>query len=386
VKTLLFVTPVLPAPTGFGLAMRAGLFLDALSDDFDVTVLVVPVVEDIEPSEGRSFVASRARELVVAHAADYVAAAIGAVTDPARRARIQRLAPLPVLARGAVGAADALAGRDFDVVHVTRLYLAPAAEPWLGRGAHVVIDLDDDEVASHDSPDEAAAYARLEAEFAACADGLIVSADDHAARLRLRVRGADPVVVPNAVDDPGVTVARGAARDVLFVGNMTYEPNADAAELLCREILPEVSLRVGRPVTATIAGRADRRVLALRPLAGVHVAGFVADVRACYRDHAIAALPLRTGTGTSIKAVEAFAHRRPVVSTSVGVRGLGVEAGVHAAVADDPAAFAEAGAELLRDPAAAARMAERGYDLFRSRFDAREVRARIARLYAGAHV
>ncbi len=41
--SLLFVAPILPAQTGNGLAMRAGVFLDALARDFQVSLLVVPV-------------------------------------------------------------------------------------------------------------------------------------------------------------------------------------------------------------------------------------------------------------------------------------------------------------------------------------------------------
>ena len=40
---LLFVAPLLPADGGNGLAMRAGMFVDALSRDHDVTLLVIPV-------------------------------------------------------------------------------------------------------------------------------------------------------------------------------------------------------------------------------------------------------------------------------------------------------------------------------------------------------
>jgi hypothetical protein len=39
---LLFITPVTPAEAGNGLAMRAGLFLEALGQAYDTTLLVVP--------------------------------------------------------------------------------------------------------------------------------------------------------------------------------------------------------------------------------------------------------------------------------------------------------------------------------------------------------
>ena len=46
--------------------------------------------------------------------------------------------------------------------------------------------------------------------------------------------------------------------------------------------------------------------------------------------------PVRFGSGTRVKILEAFAHRIPVVSTSLGAEGLGAEDGVHLLVGDDP--------------------------------------------------
>ena len=53
-------------------------------------------------------------------------------------------------------------------------------------------------------------------------------------------------------------------------------------------------------------------------------------------------VPLRSGSGTRIKIIEAFAHRVPVISTSIGCEGLGVRDGEHLLVADTPRAFAAA--------------------------------------------
>ena len=42
-RRVLFISPVMPAETGHGLAMRAAMCLEALAQDHDVTLLVVPV-------------------------------------------------------------------------------------------------------------------------------------------------------------------------------------------------------------------------------------------------------------------------------------------------------------------------------------------------------
>ena len=60
---LLFVAPILPAAGGNGLAMRAGVFLDALVQDFDVTLLVVPVAGSAGAGS-TGFAAGRARRVL----------------------------------------------------------------------------------------------------------------------------------------------------------------------------------------------------------------------------------------------------------------------------------------------------------------------------------
>lgn len=60
-------------------------------------------------------------------------------------------------------------------------------------------------------------------------------------------------------------------------------------------------------------------------------------------------VPLRAGSGTRIKILEAFRHGTPVVSTTKGAAGLAVVHGEHLLLADTPAAMVEACLRLCRD-------------------------------------
>jgi glycosyltransferase involved in cell wall biosynthesis len=70
-------------------------------------------------------------------------------------------------------------------------------------------------------------------------------------------------------------------------------------------------------------------------------------VRPLIRDSAVYVIPLRVGGGTRFKALEAMASGRPIVSTSLGVEGLGVRNGSEMLLADGPTAFAQAVLTLL---------------------------------------
>jgi len=98
-------------------------------------------------------------------------------------------------------------------------------------------------------------------------------------------------------------------------------------------------------------------------------------------------VPVRFGSGTRLKVLEAFAHRVPVVSTTLGAEGLGAEDGVHLLVADRAPDIARACARLLGDVALRQALTARAHELFVEHYAegvvARRVGA-VARQVAGA--
>jgi glycosyltransferase involved in cell wall biosynthesis len=88
---------------------------------------------------------------------------------------------------------------------------------------------------------------------------------------------------------------------------------------------------------------------------GVTVTGRVPDMRPHLEDAAVFACPLRFGAGIQNKLLEAMALEVPVVSTSVAADGIRIGgASPPITIADDPATFAAALAERLRQPRAGA--------------------------------
>ena len=81
-----------------------------------------------------------------------------------------------------------------------------------------------------------------------------------------------------------------------------------------------------------------------------------------------------------MKILEAFAHRVPVVSTTLGAEGLGLKPGVHLLIADDARAFSAACARLLVDRELRLRLTEEAHRLFLDRFQWDHARDRIKEL------
>jgi glycosyltransferase involved in cell wall biosynthesis len=85
-------------------------------------------------------------------------------------------------------------------------------------------------------------------------------------------------------------------------------------------------------------------------------------------ESSVAVVPLRSGSGTRLKILEALAMERPVVSTTIGVEGLEVVDEQHLLIADQPAAFAAAVLRLLEDRVLAKRLAAEGRALVERRY------------------
>ena len=139
--------------------------------------------------------------------------------------------------------------------------------------------------------------------------------------------------------------------DVVLSGNMRYPPNRDAAEWFDAEVLP--AIRRLRPDTSALVVGRDASSLRL---SGVEVASDVPDLLAYLRRAKVAVVPLRIGTGTPYKVLEAAASGAAVVATPWAAERFGLPAGGSGA--DE---LARRTVELLEDAGLRAEQVRAGY-------------------------
>jgi glycosyltransferase involved in cell wall biosynthesis len=96
------------------------------------------------------------------------------------------------------------------------------------------------------------------------------------------------------------------------------------------------------------------RALATDP--SICVTGFVEDVRPYIARASVVIAPFVSGRGIKNKVLEAMAMGKPVVTTSIGVRGIEVTHCEHLCIADNPVKFADQVEALLLDTAKRRRM------------------------------
>jgi glycosyltransferase involved in cell wall biosynthesis len=170
---------------------------------------------------------------------------------------------------------------------------------------------------------------------------------------------------PGAAADPGPD-----GGTLVFTATMSWPANVEGIHFLLDEVFP--SLIAARPhIRAVIIGRNPPASLADKIKArglNVTLTGFVDDIRPYVAAANVYVIPLFVGSGTRIKAFEAMAMGRPVVSTTLGMEGLDVTDGDHFVRADDGPSFARGILGLLGDTGMRTRIATAARRLTEERF------------------
>jgi O-antigen biosynthesis protein len=137
---------------------------------------------------------------------------------------------------------------------------------------------------------------------------------------------------------------------LIFVGAFQHLPNVEAMLFFCREVFPLIRGKNPKTELLIVGSGPPPPIIDLERTAGIHVTGFVPDIRPYMAKSSIYIVPLRLGVGIRGKILEAWSMGMAVVSTSVGCTGLRYEDGRNLLVADAPEQFAAHVLSLLKDP------------------------------------
>ncbi|MDR1426755.1 MAG: glycosyltransferase [Bifidobacteriaceae bacterium] len=135
---------------------------------------------------------------------------------------------------------------------------------------------------------------------------------------------------------------------VVFVGSFAHLPNRDGIEWFLDEVLPLIQAHLPN-IPVRIVGADPPQDLVQGAPSGVEYLGWVEDLAGVYGVSRVAIAPLRYGAGVKGKVGEAMAYGLPVVTTTVGAEGLGLEHRATALIADTPEDFAAAIVAAVRD-------------------------------------
>lgn len=181
-------------------------------------------------------------------------------------------------------------------------------------------------------------------------DQVWVSSERERAELSATVMANRLRVIPNVIDLPDEQPEAGPVNAVAFVGWYRYPPNEAAALELLRDIMP-ASKAAGGPESLVLIGPGPTHAM-LKAAAGVRdvtILGEVPEVVSHLRMAGLLVVPVRSGGGTRVKILEAVAAGVPVVSTGLGIEGLGLRPETDVLVAETAKEFALQMSRLTSD-------------------------------------
>jgi sugar transferase (PEP-CTERM/EpsH1 system associated) len=194
-------------------------------------------------------------------------------------------------------------------------------------------------------------YERRIGETASC----VLVTTEREARLAREISPSARVrVVSNGVDTdhfrPPAETSSTAAPAIIFVGDMAYFPNQDAAVYFAKEVLPLIRRTVPDASFLIVGRNPSPDIQALTQIPGVEVTGYVPDVRPFLAKAWVSVAPFSIAAGIQNKILEAMASGVPVVGTPRAIQGLSNGVARLVEAGEDAAQFAEAVVRLLRDP------------------------------------
>lgn len=190
-------------------------------------------------------------------------------------------------------------------------------------------------------------------------------------------------VIPNFIRIEDYPANTGISKEnwIILPGNMNYFPNINAASYFNREIYPLIKAKVpeikwyivGRDVHPEVAALAEKDP-------SIVITGYVDSVADYVRKAKVVIAPLREGSGTRLKILEAWALKTPVVSSTKGAEGLLYEHSRNILIADDPVTFADSVIQLLHDHERGIVLADRAYKTLLDNYEAGSVREKLLSL------
>ena len=182
----------------------------------------------------------------------------------------------------------------------------------------------------------------------------LVCADLDAQRLAEMAGPVPTRVVPNGVDlkyfQPAPPEAVQEPDSMIFVGGLSWYPNASAMRFFVREVWPIIAAR--RPsATLRIIGRNPPADLqkAVANDSRIKLMGFVDDIRPEVGASMVYVCPIFDGGGTRLKMIDAMAMGKAIVAHPVAAEGLGLENGRDVLLAEQSEDLARLCVELFDD-------------------------------------
>ena len=192
-------------------------------------------------------------------------------------------------------------------------------------------------------------------------------------------------VVPNGVDVSYFEekkVIRKVPPRILYHGDYKWMQNVEAVNLLIKEVWPMIKKEIGE-AKLWISGRnvPEKIVEYSKVDNSIEISESLEDNRDAYKAASVLVTPILSPGGTRLKVLEAMASGLPVVSTPVGVAGLGITPGEEALVSKDITELSKLAIKVLKNKDFAERIGRKGKNFVANNFDWHSIVDKLNKVY-----
>jgi len=196
--------------------------------------------------------------------------------------------------------------------------------------------------------------------------------------------GGSFVTIPNGVDAKYFRVSNQKIlpNTLVWTGSMSGPYNRDAVSYFLKEIWPLIQSRLP-DAKVTFVGSSPSKILKKLSLqaANIEYTGYVEDIRPFVDRAAVFIAPLRCGSGTKVKVLNAMSQAKAVLTTSIGAEGIDARLGEEIMIADEPADFADQAIYLLQNPHEAKKIGQRARKVIEEKYDWQVINTQIRKVY-----
>jgi sugar transferase (PEP-CTERM/EpsH1 system associated) len=176
-------------------------------------------------------------------------------------------------------------------------------------------------------------------------------------------------VIPNGIDIDFFKPKEAEKKyDLLFNGNMQYEPNVVGALYIANEILPLIH-KVNPNVSLLISGTSPTKEIIALKSDKIYVSGWINDIRDAYNSAKVFIAPMQIGTGLQNKLLEAMAMKLPSVTSKLANNALNAKAGEEILIGNSAQDYANIVIDLLENEELRNNIAENGFKYVTSTFN-----------------
>ncbi len=200
---------------------------------------------------------------------------------------------------------------------------------------------------------QARRYARFEGNYCRHFDLVVTVSSEDARWVKSHYQPSRVYELALPVDTSYFTAALPSDEQpgrIVFTGLLNHPPNVDAAVYFAKTVLPMIRRSEPSAEFHIIGRHPVPEVVALTALPNVRLFPNVPDIRTHLKPACVVVVPLRYGSGSRQKILEAWSMEKCVVSTTVGAEGLAYEDGSNLFIANTVETMAVAVVKALRDP------------------------------------